>query len=207
MFTHMSAHRSHTPRTGLIVCGAIALFLGLAATDTALAGERKASSATSASRSRPSKARERVAEATRTAKKLMRIHRDVARMDNDRLGQLIHSVGRNVEGGRGQWSFHLDGVELMVVTDEGADRMRIISPVAKADKLSREELATLLEANFDRALDAKYTLWRGLVWAVYTHPLAPLTKYQFSSAARQVAALSQNFGTTYSSSAPVFGVQ
>ncbi len=99
----------------------------------------------------------------------------------------------------------VDGVQVLVVTDGKANRMRIIAPVAKAATLDKAMLETLLEANFDRALDARYSLNKGVVWAAYIQPLSPTTKREFSSGARQVAALVKNYGSTFSSTSVVFG--
>ena len=63
----------------------------------------------------------------------------------------------------------------------------------------------MLEANFDRALDAKYSIYQDVVWSVYTHPLGELTVEQFKDALNQVARLSQNFGGSYTSTDWIFG--
>lgn len=138
-------------------------------------------------------------------RKLKKIVREVQRMDNVRLGESIKGLDKKMSGTSGRWSFEVDGVEMMVITDERADRMRIIAPIVSAEKLDRDALVMLLEANFDRALDPKYTIWQDVIWATYTHPLSPLTKAQFRSAAKQVAALKNTFGSTYSSMDIVFG--
>ena len=56
------------------------------------------------------------------------------------------------------WSFEYGGRDFYVMTDENHNRMRAMMPVAQADSLSPDDLRTLLEANFDRALDARYAL-------------------------------------------------
>jgi hypothetical protein len=91
------------------------------------------------------------------------------------------------------------------VTDERADRMRIMTPIVRRSAVTDDELATLLEANFDRALDAKFALHQGHVWSVFVHPLSKLDEAQLVDAARQVATLADNYGTTYTSSPLVFG--
>ncbi len=137
--------------------------------------------------------------------KLKRLNRDTVRATNDIFESYIKAKDPAFTGRAGSWSFKVDGIELAVITDERADRMRIIAPVVEVADLDKDVLITMLEANFDRALDAKYSVWRGAVWAVYTHPLSPTTKEQFDSAARQVAQLVRTFGTTYSSLDIVFG--
>ncbi len=120
-------------------------------------------------------------------------------MDDQALDALIHQWSDQVEGEAGRWSFQVDQTPLMVLSDQAHNRMRIISPIIDARDLDEHELRRMLEANFDRALDARYAVWRGRVWAVYLHPLAELTAQQFHNAVEQVIRLRANYGTTYSS--------
>ncbi|MEM7549619.1 MAG: hypothetical protein AAF363_08090 [Bacteroidota bacterium] len=83
--------------------------------------------------------------------------------------------------------------------------MRIISPVAETNDMSKEQFEVLLEANFDRALDAKYSIYDNIVWSAFTHPLKELTEEQLVDALRQVVNLVNNFGTTFTSTDMVFG--
>ena len=83
--------------------------------------------------------------------------------------------------------------------------MRIVAPVADGTILNEGQLRVLMEANFDRALDAKYALYEGSVWSVFVHPLAELSEAELLSAIRQVAALHASYGTTLSSMDIVFG--
>jgi hypothetical protein len=78
--------------------------------------------------------------------------------------------------------------------------MRIMAPIAPQSQFDSEELIFLLEANYDRALDAKFALSDGVLWSVFMHPLAELTAQQFKDCVQQVATLADNFGTTYASS-------
>ena len=66
-------------------------------------------------------------------------------------------------------------------------------------------MSILPTANFDRALDAKYAISRGYLWAVFVHPLRELSEPQLCDAVHQVATLAENYGGTYSSSDLVFG--
>jgi len=126
------------------------------------------------------------------------------RTDRRALEQFARALAPDLQGEPGHWTFRKEEVEIAIVSDEAHDRMRVLAPVGDAKKLSAADLATLLDANFDRALDAKYATWRGVVWAVYLHPLSSLTKEEFESAVKQVVALRKNFGTTYSSTSLVF---
>jgi hypothetical protein len=82
--------------------------------------------------------------------------------------------------------------------------MRIMTPVAEDDELSAKQVRTLLEANFDRALDARYALARGYVWSAFIHPLTALTEAEFVDGVHQVVTLAENYGTSYTSTDLVF---
>ncbi|MFQ5701333.1 MAG: hypothetical protein ACE5HU_05760 [Acidobacteriota bacterium] len=126
-------------------------------------------------------------------------------MDNHHMGQLLASWVENLEGSEGRWAFEYDGVPMLVVTDEAHNRMRMIAPVADASELEPERMRTLLEANFDRALDAKYSIFRDTVWSCFTHPLHELGEGELEEALHQVARLRQNYGGSYASTDLVFG--
>ena len=126
-------------------------------------------------------------------------------MSNARLQVVIEQLGTIVEGRLGFWRFDFHGRELLTVTDESHNRMRIMTPVISADDLSMEDLQTILTANFGRALDAKYALSQGVLWSVFMHPLRELSEEQFVDAAEQVSNLANNYGSSYTSSDIVFG--
>lgn len=126
-------------------------------------------------------------------------------MDNERLGTLVLRIDDNAEGGDGYWRATVAGRPVTVITDEGADRMRIISPVARAEDLDPKLLFRILQANFDTALDARYAIARGVLWSLYLHPLAALSDKQFLAGVGQVVNLAGSFGTTYSSGGLTFG--
>src|SRR5215831_17213634 len=120
------------------------------------------------------------------------------------LESFVRSVAPDFTGQPGHWALKKDEVEIAVIGDAAHDRMRVLAPVGDATKLAAAELTTLLDADFDRALDARYATRQGVVWAVYVHPLSSLTKREFESAVSQVVALRKNFGTTFSSTSLVF---
>jgi hypothetical protein len=126
-------------------------------------------------------------------------------MTNKCLNDLIHQITPDVGGQIGNWQFLIDGRDILVITHERYNRMRIISPITSTDRLNAEALARLLEANFSSALDAKYAIRDETLWSVFTHPLAELTEEQFLDCVAQVANLANNFGGTYASSNLSFG--
>ena len=126
-------------------------------------------------------------------------------MNNRRLDVIIREVGDNVDGQFGYWQFDFKGRQLICITDEHYNRMRVMTPVANEEALSDAVVRKILSANFDRALDAKYATSQDLLWAVFMHPLRELTERQVSDAFSQVQTLADNFGTSYSSSELYFG--
>lgn len=130
--------------------------------------------------------------------------REEGAMDNEKLQTIVERLARDVEGDPGYWTFTVASRPLVVITDEAADRMRIMSPVLEDAKLSTEEARVLLEANFDRALDARYAVARGYVWSAFIHPLSSLSEAQFIDSVQQVVTLAENYGGSYSSTNLVF---
>lgn len=129
------------------------------------------------------------------------------KMTNEKMGKILHRESQEVEGELGRWQVaYLERV-LYIITDENANRMRVMTPIIEEAKMEDETMKQLLEANFDRALDAKYSLYEGYVWSVFTHPLSELTVEQFKDAMKQVATLADRYGSSYSSTDFVFGGQ
>ena len=122
-----------------------------------------------------------------------------AAMDNQRLDELLREQTEIVEGQLGFWQVSYQDRTVMIITDEQHDRMRIITPVAEAVGLEDGIAQTLLAANFDRALDARYALTEDVLWSAFIHPLSSLTDEFFLSALRQVVTLAENYGTSFSS--------
>ncbi len=127
------------------------------------------------------------------------------RMDNDRIEKIIAAVDKGFRGEAGYWEFNVEGVALQVITDESADRMRIIAPILKTDKLSKDELYRVMQANFDSALDARYAIAKGILWGTFIHPLSSLTGKDFLMGIGQTANVVMSYGNTYSSGVMVFG--
>lgn len=127
------------------------------------------------------------------------------KMTNQRLAELIKKIDADVQGRPGNWEFLIEGRQVRVITDEKANRMRIIVPVAPADKIDKERLIRMMQANFDSALDARYAIAKGILWAAFIHPLAPLQDNEFLAGVGQTVNLAITYGEGYSSGALVFG--
>ncbi len=121
------------------------------------------------------------------------------------LRKFIQRWSNDVNEQPGRWFFRVHDTPVTVLADEQHNRMRVISPVAAAAEIDPDKLRKMLEANFDRTLDARYAIWKGQVWAAYLHPLAELSEKQFHTGVEQVVNLRLNYGTTYSSADIRFG--
>lgn len=126
-------------------------------------------------------------------------------MDGTRLERLIERQARIVAEEPGFWQIELGAQELFVIIDEAHDRLRVMAPVVEDRALDEPQLRTLLSANFDRAIDARYALGDGWLWSVFVHPLHDLSDELFCDALRQVSRLAQTYGSSYNSSDLVFG--
>ena len=128
-------------------------------------------------------------------------------MSNQRLASLIAGLSDDVQGQLGFWQFGYQGRNLVVVTDETHDRMRVMTAVLPEADMGEDDRRAVLAANFDRALDARFAVSHGQLWSVFIHPLRSLTDAQFVDAVNQVKTLADNYGTSYTSSDLVFGPQ
>ena len=127
-------------------------------------------------------------------------------MDHDQLDALIQEHADQVhEALPGRWQFDYFGRVLIVLADQSATRMRIITPVVEVTELDAEAVVTCLSANFDRALDARYAISGEYLWSAFIHPLQELQESQVVDALMQVATLAVTYGTNFSSSGLVFG--
>lgn len=126
-------------------------------------------------------------------------------MNNQRLDNLIKQQAEVLKSQLGYWELKFENRNIIIVTDEAHNRMRIISGIIEEKKIKKSELSVLLSANFDKALDAKYAIYNGYLWSVFTHPLGELEDEQFIDALKQVKTLADNYGGSYTSSDLIFG--
>lgn len=128
-----------------------------------------------------------------------------AQMSNEKLDKILRTTAEEVDGEAGVWTAYYEDRVLLMLTDESNNRMRIFSPIIAEDKIDAEQMHAMLVANFHTALDAKYSIYEGLVISTFTHPLQELTEAQVVDAIKQVVRLAETFGTTYSSTDLIFG--
>jgi len=105
----------------------------------------------------------------------------------------------------GTFSMVINDFEVLLVTANQANRMRIMVRVRSAENLTKEELLRISQANLDAALDARYAIGRGVLWATYIHPLSSLPPLQFIEAIGSTVNLAASYGTSYSSGQLIYG--
>ncbi len=130
---------------------------------------------------------------------------DDGKMTAQRMAAVVRGIDPQARLGGNVWEFDVDGTTLALVFDVGADRMRLMLPVAGADELSEAMLRRLLQANFDTALDARYAIARDTLWATFIHPLSPLSEEELLSAISQTVSIARSYGSTFSSGVWAFG--
>ncbi len=125
-------------------------------------------------------------------------------MNNQKLLKILESEAESIEGTTGAWQISVRERMMLVITDEGHDRMRIISPVRVVDEVTSVQLREAMQANFHSALDVRYAIADDILWSAFLHPLESLTEEQVRAALRQVYRAAETFGSSYSSSELVF---
>ncbi|MEP0191827.1 MAG: hypothetical protein ABJP70_06270 [Erythrobacter sp.] len=123
----------------------------------------------------------------------------------EEMNAVITTLDEDATRRGNMWEFSVDGTRLLAVTDTSAKRMRVISPIAEVENLPEDAMTRLMQANFDTALDARYAVGQGLVWAAFINPLDTLEPRDFASGVLQVKSLADTFGTTFSSGALNYG--
>ena len=126
-------------------------------------------------------------------------------MDNARLDFLLKSLDPETSGRPGNWVVTFRDISAQVLTDERADRMRIMIPIADASDLEKDQLYRMLQANYESALDARYAIAQGLVWVAFIHPLSPLTEGELLLALAQTYNAAETYGSSFSGGLFQFG--
>lgn len=128
-------------------------------------------------------------------------------MTQSMMADIIKQLVEETQGSDNNLSFVYNDVVITMISDAAANRMRLVSAVVNASDMSDEQIIASLVSNYHLALDARYAIGNGVLFSTYIHPMAELTKAQLLSAVRQVATLSNTFGTSYTSGELSFAVQ
>ena len=126
-------------------------------------------------------------------------------MTLDRMGQIVEALDPQVSVSDAAFSFTIDDIPVLIVTDVRANRMRAMVPIRSADTMTAEELQRVMQANFDSALDARYAIAQGRLWGVYLHPFKELERDQLISGIAQTVNVAKTYGALYTSGAGQFG--
>lgn len=125
-------------------------------------------------------------------------------MTTQAMGKLLDSYLGDLEGQPGFWRGVRNEVPVFVFSDDEHDRMRIMAPIGVVEDLDADLLHVLLQANYDRALDARYAMRGKELWSVVVHPLATLATDDLPALFDQVTTLVKNTGSTFASTDLVF---
>ena len=125
-------------------------------------------------------------------------------MNNSRLHELLMRVDPDLEGESGRWTVQFENMRAQIITDENANRMRVIVPIVKVEDVEEKELLRLMQANFDSVLDARYCVANGVIWSAFIHPFSILSDEELISGLAQAITAAATFGSTYSSGALIF---
>jgi len=126
-------------------------------------------------------------------------------MTFERLTDIVRAIDADARSRGSMMEFTVDDIPVLVVADVRADRMRAMVPIASAEGLTQADLMRMMQANFDSALDARYAVANGRLWATFIHPLRPLEKDQFLSGLAQTINVARTYGGAYSGGGAVFG--
>ena len=109
------------------------------------------------------------------------------------------------EGEISQWQFGIQETPAYIKTQANVDRMRIVAEIGHPLHSERDDLTSLMEANFHTALDVRYAITDGRLVAAFIHPLSTLTREQFESALNQVIWCTLTSGRENSGGELLFG--
>ena len=125
-------------------------------------------------------------------------------MTVETMQAIIEDMSEEFSRENNVFSFVLEKTQLYCVWDVKADRMRLVSPIAKSKDVPAEFLEMALQANYHSVLDPRYAIGDGVLYSAFIHPLSPLTEDELRSAILQVAIAANTFGSTFTSGALVF---
>ncbi len=126
-------------------------------------------------------------------------------MTGARLLEVVSGLVEDVEAAGSAFRFDLEGTPILCVFDESHNRMRFVAPIQEFSQVTAEQKDAMFVANFHSALDARYGVSDGILYAAFIHPLSTLTETEVLSGLYQVVSLQQSFGREYSSGLMTFG--
>ncbi len=112
--------------------------------------------------------------------------------DSAKLDSVLKTLIPAITGQPGRWEGVFDGIPVLILSQDVDNRLHVVAPVAQLEALDVPILLRLLEANFTSTVDARYALFRGVLWSVFLHPLDSLTEPQLRAGLQQVVTLAKN---------------
>ena len=128
-----------------------------------------------------------------------------APMTVERLAAIVLALDPDAEIAGPTMRLTIEDVPVLIVTDTAADRMRALVPIRSVAGMEEGELLRVMQANFDTALDARYAVAQGRLWAAFIHPLGALERDEFLSGLGQTVNLALTYGSFYTGGALSFG--
>jgi len=128
-----------------------------------------------------------------------------AEMNTDLIEKIVMRLDPEYVREGSMLAFQYADLELTIVTDENADRMRVVIPIAETAGINKDILVRIMQANFDSALDARYAIGQGILWSTFLHRLSSLSPEDLLSGIGQSINIVKTFGTSFSSGALTFG--
>lgn len=122
-----------------------------------------------------------------------------------RMAEIVRGLDEDAVVQGNAMLMELHGVQINVIADPVANRMRAFAPFATLDGVDGQIMYRMLQANFDSALDARYAIAKGRLISVFIHPLSQLQKNQFIEGLGQVVNLVKTYGTAFTSGAITYG--
>lgn len=122
-----------------------------------------------------------------------------------KMEDIVNSMANSVKINNNVIEFIYRNVNMTLIFDINADRMRVISPIMKKNKANPIQIEHAMTANFHDTLDVRYALSNNVIWSAFIHPLSDLSESLLVSAIDQVAISHLTFGNTYSSGKLVYG--
>jgi hypothetical protein len=116
----------------------------------------------------------------------------------ENAADVFRTWGIMLEGGPEQWHFFYTGMQMFLIIDSKADRLRLITPLARLDELRRDPdfaevmlLQQMLKANYLATGEARICLNRNILWTLFSHPLDTLAERDLLNAIEQVAGIAR----------------
>lgn len=92
------------------------------------------------------------------------------------------------QDGAEAWQIRNSQIHLLVILSKDHSWLRLLSPIASAEE-AQSLLPQLLEDNFDRTQEVRYALNQNVLWGVFHHRLASLTREDLENAIASLVSL------------------